>query len=182
MTTFNGATLVITLDNPVSGVLNVDVETDLYSEWKLWAKTGDNLKFPPAFRNAGGDPLSTGIEAGAYFFLRNDLGWRIISSDANQTINYLGNLVGESSALPIINVTPGRSVLHLGLQPVTQGVDDLLTELQNASAEIKIVKQFLAGKAVVSMDDLTVTVYDTDNTTILRTLSISADGRIRTPI
>ena len=92
----------------------------------------DNSKFLPAFRNIGGDPLTPGVEAGPYFFLQNQAanGWRIISTDENQTINYQGNLLGEDSSESLINVTPGRTVLHLGLQPVTQRVDEILNQTQ----------------------------------------------------
>ena len=36
MTHFNGPSLLITLDAPTGGVLNLSVETNLYSEWKEW--------------------------------------------------------------------------------------------------------------------------------------------------
>ena len=214
MAIFDGPNLLITLDSPTAGVLNLIVEDDLYSNWKEWvigryefntetdvngateqisfinhslytgqeiqyfvdlgieniglvnntsyfirsidkdifelydtkanAEAGpatigrldltasgvgdgevhriraDNSKFLAAFRTIGGDPLAPGLDAGPYFFLQNQDGWRIISSDEDQTINYQGSLVGESSSIPIIIVTPGRSVLHLGLQPITQ--------------------------------------------------------------
>jgi len=94
----------------------------------------DNAKFFVPWRTSGGDPLTPGVEAGAYFFIQNQLGsdWRIISSDEDQTINYAGNLVAEDSLLSLIVPTPGRTVLHLGLQPVTQRVDELLTQSQLA--------------------------------------------------
>jgi len=231
MTHFNGPTLVITLDAPTAGVLNLSVETDIYSEWKEWvlgryffntetdvngateritytdhslhtgqrvfyytdgcsesiglvdetayyvraddasgdrntfelydteanaeagpATTGridltasgvgngethriaaDNSKFIEAFRTIGGDPLAAGLDAGPYFFLNNVDGWRIISTDEDQTINYQGNLIPEDAALPIINVTTGRSVLHLGLQPITQRIDEVLSSAQLAN-------------------------------------------------
>jgi len=139
MPTFDGANKLITLDAPTSGVLDVNVEQDLYSDWKEWVLLSDNAKFLPAFRGAGGDPLTPGVEAGAYFFLRNDLGWRIISSDADQTVNYSGNLVGEDSSTTLINATPGRTVLHLGLQPVTQRVDELLSQSQVQSYNGEII-------------------------------------------
>ena len=95
----------------------------------------DNSKFPPPFRTVGGDDLTPGVQAGAYFFLQNqvDSDWRIISSDEDQTDNYNGNLVAEDSSLPLIVATPGRTVLHLGLQPVTQRVDEILTQTQVAA-------------------------------------------------
>jgi len=235
MPEFNGPDLIITLDDPTVGVLNVSVETDLYSKWKEWTlgnysfdteldvnsgteqitiidhslhteqevtyttggseniglvndteyyvnridrnnfqlydtpanalaggATGrqdltasgggsgedhflsaDNAKFPAAFRTIGGDPLSPGLEAGGYFFLQNqDIpastpnpardGWRIISTLETQTINYAGNLIGEDASEQLIVVTPGFTVLHLGLQPVTQRVDEILTTAQLA--------------------------------------------------
>lgn len=239
MPVFDGPNLLITLDVPTAGVLNLSVEIDLYSTWKEWTigrylfntetdvngsteritftdhglytgqavtyrtdsgteniglvdgveyfvradfdpgpaysrnnfelydtqahaeaaeptKTGridltasgggngethrlsaDNSKFINAFRTIGGDPLTPGVEAGPYFFLQNqDIGggdgWRIISTDENQTINYQGNLVGEAADKSLIVVTPTRTVLHLGLQPVTQRVDEILTQTQLA--------------------------------------------------
>jgi hypothetical protein len=76
--------------------------------------------------------LAAGLEAGPYFFLQNQtgFGWRIISTDEDQTINYQGNLIPEDASLPIINVTTGRSVLHLGLQPITQRIDEVLSAAQ----------------------------------------------------
>jgi hypothetical protein len=95
--------------------------------------SGDNSKFDPVFGlSEGGAPLTPGVESGAYFFLRNDLGWRIISSDEDQTINYQGNLVGQDATASLIVPTPTRTVLHLGLQPVTQRVDEILTTGQKA--------------------------------------------------
>lgn len=136
MPIFDGPNLLITLDplpSPNDGAQSLNVQDDLYEEWKLWANTNpENLKYPPAFRTIGGDPLTPGVEAGAYFFLRNDYGWRIISSDENQTINYAGNLVGEDSAEELVIPTPTRTVLHLGLQPVTQRVDEILGIVQDS--------------------------------------------------
>ena len=229
MAEFNGPNKLITLDAPVNGVLDVDVELDLYSKWKIWVRgihaldtetglntemilcddhglttgqrivyynrggteniglvdgqayfvrritrenfelydtkanaeddagspvstTGripltpstsgngethefvdDNSKFPLAFRTTGGDPLTPGVQAGSYFFLQNQNGWRIVSFDEDQTINYNGNLVGEDSSIEVINPTPNRTVLHLGLQPVTQRVDEILQQTQDAA-------------------------------------------------
>lgn len=151
-TVFDGSTLTITLDTPTGGVLNVNVQR-LYSEWKEWWLLSDNSKFPLAFRNIGGDDLTPGVQAGAYFFLQNQdvpnyaRGWRIISTDADQTVNYNGNLVAEDSAKSLIIPTPGRSVLHLGLQPVTQRVDEILTQSQTAQYDAKISIDTINGIA-----------------------------------
>ena len=254
MTYFDGINSIITLDAPTSGVLNLSVETNLYTPWKEWVigryffdteddvngtteritfidhslytgqavvyfnddgseniglvdrreyfvradfdpgpaynrnefelydtkanaeaaeptKTGrldltastggngethriaaDNSKFLEAFRSISGDPLVPGLDAAPYFFLQNQAGfdWRIISTDEDQTINYQGNLVAEDSALQIIIVTPNRSVLHLGLQPVTQRIDEVLdaAQLANYNGCVTIDTSFgIAGTA-----------------------------------
>lgn len=112
----------------------MDLTASLGGDGEQHRIAADNSKFLPAFRTIGGDELTPGVEAGPYFFIQNGTlisvppqgGWRIISTDEDQTANYQGNLVAEDPNTTLINVTPGRSVLHLGLQPVTQRVDELL--------------------------------------------------------
>jgi len=117
--TFNGATRVITLS---PGESEVDV-SEIYAAWKTWAAQSDNLGFLQAFRTVGGDPLSAIINAGAYYFLRNDLGWRIKPPEENITVYLTGNLAVQDSSLPAFLPTDGTfTVALLGLQPVTQGV------------------------------------------------------------
>lgn len=47
--------------------------------------------------------------------------------------------------------------------------------------DIRLMKQIAAGKVVISIDDLTATIYDEDETTVLLVLDRTADGRMRTP-
>lgn len=128
---FDGANTLITLD---SGVTSVDV-ADIYSEWKRWVVQGTNSKYRPAFRTIGGDPLSAIINAGAYYFLRNDFGWRVKPPEENITIYLTGNLAVEDTALPAFNSTDGAfTAAVLGLQPVTQGVTpEMKEQLEYAS-------------------------------------------------
>jgi len=118
--TFDGVAKLITLE---SGVTEVDV-ADIYSEWKQWVNESyTNSKYLPAFRTIGGDPLSSIINAGAYYFLRNDFGWRIKPPEEDITIYTVGNLAVEDTALPAFIPTVGAfTAAILGLQPVTQGV------------------------------------------------------------
>lgn len=131
--TFDGINLLIILDDTD---LIVDVEQDLYSAWKNWQLLSDNLKYPPAFRSVGGDPLTPGIDLGATFFLNNEDGWRIKPDESDQTYLVTGNLAPENSLLPLTTPTDGGfTVLINGLQPVTQNVDLLLEQQQNAAYE-----------------------------------------------
>lgn len=133
MPSFDGDNLTITLD---SGATLVDVKIDLYSDWKEFVQQGDNGKFLPAFRATGGDPLTGALEAGAFFFLRNDLGWRIKPPEENTTIFLTGNLAGENDTLPMILPSDGGfTVLILGLQPITQGTDVLQRAIAKAATK-----------------------------------------------
>lgn len=143
-TTFDGPNLRMILDTD----LLVDVETDLYSEWKIWALLGDNSKFPPAFRTVGGDELTPGVEAGAYFFLQNQDGWRIRPAEADATVLVIGNLAPEDSTLPMTVPTLGAfTVLLQGLQPITQSVTELLLAQQNATYEGAVHINTISGVA-----------------------------------
>jgi len=57
----------------------------------------------------------------------------------------------------------------------------LLALQQTMATELHLVKQLTGGKVIVSLDDLTITVYDEDEVTVLLVLDITADGRTRTP-
>jgi hypothetical protein len=46
--------------------------------------------------------------------------------------------------------------------------------------DIRLIKQVTAGKAVVSPDDQTITIYEEDDTTVLATYNVSVDTRTRT--
>lgn len=148
MPTFDGDNLIITLD---SGVTDVDVKADLYSEWKEWQLIGSNIKYPNAFRTIGGDPLTPGINAGAYFFIRNDLGWRIKPPEEDITIYVVGNLAPQDSSLPILIPTTGNfRVLVAGLQPITQSVEAVLTLQQEVSYDGAVAIDTTAGSAGTS--------------------------------
>ncbi len=116
---FDGPTKTITLS---SGETQV-AAGDIYSRWKDWVALSDNAKYLPAFRTIGGDPLSAIINAGSYFFLRNDLGWRMKPPEEDITIYLSGNFVAQDSLIDAIIPTTGAFTASIiGLQPVTQGV------------------------------------------------------------
>jgi len=132
---FNGSTLTITLS---SGVTEVDVREDLYESWKDWLLgNNSNLGFPRAFRPVGGDPLSSVINAGSYFFLNNVAGWRIKPPEEDITIVLTGNLALEDVSVPSVLPTDGAFTAAIfGLQPVTQGVTPQMgAQLEFASFE-----------------------------------------------
>jgi len=130
MPTFDGEALVITLDAVTP---TLDAEADLYGEWKTWMLAG-NMRYPQAFRTTGGDSLTPGVDAGAYFFIQNQLGWRIKPAEEDATILLTGNLAPEDSTLPVLIPTTGDfTVLVQGIQPITQGIGTIKDTLDFAS-------------------------------------------------
>lgn len=102
---------VVTFDGVTRRIVEIDASGDneltieeIYSEWKVWAKTGDNAKFPQAFRYVGADPTSETEELGSTFFLMNF--WKIRGAESDHKLTIVGNLTtdpaGPSAFVPVI--------------------------------------------------------------------------------
>jgi hypothetical protein len=103
--TFNGTTKIITVN---SGVTTLNVQVDLYSDWKEWALL--NPGFLPAFRSVGGDELQTNYYLAPTFFLLN--GWRIRPAEEDRVLTVIGNLyVDGSTDSPYIPTTGDFNVM-----------------------------------------------------------------------
>jgi len=146
---FDGPNLIITLE---SGVTEVDVKEDLYEAWKDWVRAG-NAQFPQAFTVVGGDPLTSVINAGSYFFLNNSDGWRIRPPEEDITIYLTGNLAVLDVAFPaFIPTIGGYTAAIVGLQPVTQGVD--LGGAIPSAAQIAAAVWASLGEGAYTYEDL----------------------------
>jgi hypothetical protein len=108
--TFDGTNLRITLETPTSGLLSMSVQEDIYSDWKVWVKDSGGHQFAPAFDSTGGDPIPGGQFISGSYFLRNDLGWRIQSTDEDQEISLDGNLYPRDSTFPMFDPRATRTV------------------------------------------------------------------------
>lgn len=155
---FDGVELLITLDDPVAGVLNQTWE-DVYDNFKQWFLQGENSAYPFAFTVSGGEDVTDTSIAGQYYFLRNDLGWRIRTTDEDQDVFWSGNGIPTDLTLPIVTGRAGRTIAHFGLQPLVTG----LTGLEDATAQ-------------ALMDFVVITGYDMED--ILRILASHAAGNI----
>ena len=89
--TFDGANRIILCPS----VGYYDVVEDIYSDWKVWAKTGDHGKFPPAFDSIGGDDMGGGANVAPYVFIRNDLGWRLKAPEQTGDVIVQGNMLAR---------------------------------------------------------------------------------------
>lgn len=103
--TFNGPDLLIELDAATLSYTSQQI----YSAWKEWVLSG-NANWPPAFRVTGGD-VAAGVKAPHFYYLRNDIGWRIKKPEATINARIEGNLLFEAPdelryAEPEGNFTP----------------------------------------------------------------------------
>ena len=125
---FDGTTRRITV---LPGITYLDVQADLYSDWKEWVVTSGS-QFVSAFTTTGGDPLPGSQFVGRYYFLIN--GWKLIPSGtlADQDLTIDGNLFSDDGSS--IMITSGTSV-----QLVKQIVSNLASINQVTTATTQSV-------------------------------------------
>lgn len=131
MPTFDGDNLLITLD---SAVYTVDVEQDIYSEWKKWMLLGVNDKYEHAFDTTGGDPISATSEVAPYFFLKNDSGWRIKGPEEDGTFRLVGNLFARDPDVDIFIPTTGNFTQTIILEVTSKGTVEIVSTGSGLSA------------------------------------------------
>lgn len=80
---------------------------EAYSEWKDWAKdlVADNLKYAPAFRVVGGDPISPSLNLGSTFFLTNS--WKLKPAEYSHQWELIGNLFADPFTNDVVIPTDG---------------------------------------------------------------------------
>lgn len=98
--TFDGPNKLILVNY---GETELDVQVDIYSNWKEWVQLYDNSKYPQAFSILGGDPIDDTRSVGITYFLEN--GWRIKTWEGDHQLVIDGNLYtrepGGNIAVPI---------------------------------------------------------------------------------
>jgi hypothetical protein len=112
--TFNGPAKTITIgyDGPLTDVSAADI----YSRWKDWVAAG-NAQFDQAFaESVGGNDLGGGVALAGYYFLRNDLGWRIKPSEFDYQINIAGDLYPADANIQYIVTTAGDYTVLFSFQ------------------------------------------------------------------
>ncbi len=122
--TYDAVNKLITLTAaPVGGFVTVDVQKDLYSAAKNdWLSDPVLNRFTFPWRTVGGDDVGGGKAVGAYFFLRNDLGWRIRPYDADHELILVGQLFGQDGAQQVVVPTTSSH------QVLVQAERSLLTQ------------------------------------------------------
>ena len=166
----------------------------LYVAWVDWFVQGDNSKYLPAFRTAGGDDLGSGLSIPPYYFLIN--GWRVRPMETNHTLTIEGNLFVEGGGDPVVATLGTYQVLVKSVVPVqAQGISTsgtsaadiwnhpgrTLTDYSGVwsdnaavtlSSKVDIATAILRNKTVTDPSTGVMTVYADDNTTPLYTAQL----------
>lgn len=134
--TFDGENRKIIV-NP--GENEISVKVDIYSAWKQWASTYDNMAFPEAIRVVGGDPIGGGLFTGDIYFLMN--GWQI---EVSEQVNFEGAIYHDDG-IDVFHIGPGAGVTSTVSQLVqtvstTGGTGDCPTTAQIAAAVDSILE------------------------------------------
>ena len=175
----DGLTLLVTLDAPTASVLNQTVE-QVYDDSKQWHLNANNRKFPFPWTVSGGEDITAIEQAGQYYFFRNDLGWRIQATDENQDVFWDGNLIPTDITLPIFLARAGRTVSHLGLQPLTTVISagSGLSVAQDASLTVaeEKSKEVWQNQGLEAGNPLTVTPSKRSTQDAAIDLDLTGDG------
>jgi hypothetical protein len=105
--TFDGPNKLILVNE---GETSIDVQVDIYSNWKEWTLQRDNAKFLQAISTLGGDPITSETFVGDTYFLEN--GWRIqpYSSYNGYILDVVGNIYTREPGQNPVNPTSNVSV------------------------------------------------------------------------
>lgn len=85
--TFDGINKLILIND---GVTSLNVQRDIYSSWKEWAKLEQNLKYLPAITTVGGEPTVAGEKLDVTYFLIN--GWKLKPYPGSYDLTLVGNI------------------------------------------------------------------------------------------
>ena len=158
--TFDPVNKVIGLDS-----FNVSVNT-LWSRWADWAILGDNLKYPPAFSQLGGD-----VPVPLYVTLEN--GWKVRVQEADGETKITGNLLVSdlsSPFTPTLGTWRTQVILEapLAAQAIAVGTTPALSAAESAALlQVGTIIKMMRNKMVTDPTTGEVTIYDDDGVTPL---------------
>lgn len=139
--TFDGDNKLILINE---GVTDINIQTDIYSNWKEWVQVrtkqdAPNAKWPLAISAIGGQSLTNVLTAGRTFFLEN--GWRIKPWSGFYQLTFNGNIftreVGEN---PVVAV-PGVSTVFTVSNLVDVVETEVTTDVAITSEDRELIAQ-----------------------------------------
>ena len=167
---FDGANKKIIVDDTIT---ELDVQIDLYSDWKEWLKESDNSKYLIAMRTVGGDPTTGTKSVAPYFFLMN--GWKIRPYEGDHTLTITGNLFvdepetyGYNLTIPTIGDYTVTVMLSTTSDAISTGaLTDVGVESNlTVKGALRVILAALAGNATIQNNIFSFKGVNTDKTRI----------------
>lgn len=183
--TFDGVNKLILVNE---GETTLDVQTDIYSDWKEWAQTEDNLKYLRPLNTVGGEPTIGSERLDVTYFLIN--GWKIKPYTGTYDLTLVGNIFdvdGGSIKVPAdvnrfnpnnISINTNTSVIVRQIAPeVTitgSGLSDseltTLNQIDTTTQDTNTIAYVISGSVITveqavqgvqtTVDGIQSTVYD----------------------
>lgn len=131
--TFDGTNRIIQI---AEGVTELNIEVDVYSDWKEWSRLDDNVKFLAAFdESIGGENLSDQRKLGGTYFLAN--GWRIRTWEGDHTLSVDGNIYTIEGDSPFTSTKEKHTILiQLRTSNLTDRIGDATLTLDNLTNSV----------------------------------------------
>lgn len=179
--TFDPVTKIIQIDTaPVSGVVDLDVKIDLYSDGKEdWRANPELFKLRFPLRSVGGDGTPTGV-LGSTFFLAPP--WKIRPYEADHIFKVSGNFFAEDGTSPFTTTVGAYNVF------LEQNLSNLVDTVSSGSGldvaqdeKLTSVHQAHFNRRLWDKNGNTITVYDTDGVTPLHVFDTNSDMSEVTP-
>lgn len=153
---------------PVDGVITLNIKTDLYSDGKEdWLVTPElqKMKFP--IRPIGGDLIPGGVIGDTYVI---EGGWTIAPYEADHELILDGNVFAQAGEL--VDDTAGAYRVR-----VTSKVSTLVEVRtdESAAANMALLRKIMTNKLVTDPVTGFLTIYDDDDTTVLKQWDIFED-------
>ena len=157
--TFDGVNRLIIVND---GVTEINIQTDIYSDWKEWVQVRDYSKFFAACRTVGGDPTIGGNALGATFFTINN--WQILISD-NTT--FTGNIFSDDFDSPY---------------KTAEGTKIALSEVSNLIDRIGVQTDDLIAAGIATTTNITdqTSTLQTDNSNQTNTITTAITNQTST--
>ena len=144
--TFDGVNKKIIVNDAIT---ELDIQIDLYSDWKEWLKTEDNSKFLIAMRTVGGDPTTGTKKVSPYFFLMN--GWKIRPQEADHTLTITGNLFVDDPGTYGYNLTIptiGNYTVTINLSTTSDAIVVSVGSGLDTDEHTQLMKALTVGKFI----------------------------------
>lgn len=121
--TFDGVNKLIIINE---GEVSIDVQRDIYSSWKEWARLENNLQYLDPLATVGGEPTVSGQRLDVTYFLIN--GWKIKPYQGTYDLTLTGNIFdvdGGSIKVPadVNRFNPNNITINTNTSVIVRQVD-----------------------------------------------------------